>query len=453
MWQPTVDGPGPIYQALVAALEADVEAGRLQPGDQLPPQRELARALGVSLGTVTRAYAEAESRGLAYGEVGRGTFAGRKPSSDRFGESSSNGIDLSRAWPLYGLDPDLGAALRQISRRPDVERLLEYGPNAGHRPHRVAGSQWAAHQGIHVEESRIVVCIGAQHALTAVLGSLLEPGDVLLTEPVTYPGLRAVAAALRLRLVGVPMDREGLIPDALERACENRRPRAVYMIPTIQNPTACILGEERRREIARIARLHGVAIIEDEVHRLLHPAPPPALSTIAPDITHTVLSLSKVVAGGIRVAFLIVPPGQAERIGHMVWATSWMAPPLTAEVAALWIQDGTAVEAATRKRREAQARQEIAAEVLAEHSYRTATHSYHVWMPLPGQWKAAEFVLACERRGVAVSASDTFAVSRERVENAVRLSLSGPSTREELQQGLERVGELLGSRPPTAAVL
>lgn len=453
MWAPELGPTSPKYMALVDALEADLANGRLRPGDRLPPQRQLAGVLGLSLGTVTRAYSEAEGRGLAYGEVGRGTFAGRRPVEDRFGSPLPTGVDLAHAWPLYALDPDLGAALREVAARPDVQRLLEYGPNEGHPTHREAGALWAAQQGIQADPERIVVCSGAQQAMIAVLGTLLDPGDVLLVEPVTYPGIRAAAAALRLRMVGVPIDREGIIPDAFARACENRRPRALYTIPTIQNPTGGTLGTARRREIASIARRHGVAIIEDEVHRLLCPDPPPSFTALAPELTFTILSLSKVVAGGLRAAFLVAPTGRVSEVGHRVWATTWMAPPLSAEVASLWVHDGTALHTALRKRREAIERQRIAADELGEVACWTAPSSYHLWLPLPGHWKLSDFLLACERRGVAVSPSTAFAVSRSEEDPAVRLSLVGPRTRDDLRRGLQVVAELLGTRFPSTVVV
>lgn len=453
MWRPELRDTEPVYLALVDAIERDLADGRLRVGDRLPPQRKLARALGVSLGTVTRAYADAESRGLVYGEVGRGTFAGRRPAEDRFGTRTAAGMDLALTWPLYALDPDLGATLGEIAVRPDVNRLLEYGPNVGHPHHRAAGRRWAEHQGIEVEEDRLLVCVGAQHAMTAVLGTLCQPGDYVLTEPVTYPGLKALAAAQHLRLVGVSMDDEGILPDSFRSLCESRRPRALYTIPTIQNPTAAVLGEDRKREIAAVAREYGVAIIEDEVHRLLHPDPPAAFATIAPDLTYTILSLSKVVAGGLRLSFLIAPPGQTERVGHLLWATTWMAPPLMAEVGARWIEDGTATGTAARKREEAAARQQVAAEELEGLPFGTAPNSYHVWLPLPRGWSAADFALECERRGVAVSTAATFAVSREHATDAVRLSLTGPVTREDLRQGLRTVAGVLHSNLPATPVI
>lgn len=453
MWLPDLDATEPVYLAIVDAIERDLAEGRLRPGDRLPPQRKLARALGLALGTVTRGYAEAEARGLVHGEVGRGTYAGRKAAGNRFGEASTSGIDLALTWPLYGLDPDLGGALRRLATEPDVNRLLEYGPNAGHVHHREAGVAWAAHQGIAAEADRVAVCVGAQHAMTVVLGALLAPGDVLATEPVTYPGLKALAGTRRLRLAPVAMDDDGILPAAFEEVCRDRRPRALYTIPTIQNPTACVLGEERRREIARIAREHDVAIIEDEVHRLLHPDPPPAFATIAPDITFTILSLSKVVTGGLRLAFLLVPPGRAELIGHHIWATTWCAPALPVEVGARWIRDGTAAATADRKRAEAEARRAMAADILAGCGWRAAPHSYHLWLPLPGHWRAADLALESERLGVAISTADVFAITREHAGNAVRISLTGALTRDQLRRGLATIADLLLSRRPGPPVI
>ena len=443
----------PLYQQLVQALDGDLAGGRLMPGDRLPTQRKLARELGVSVGTITRAYAEAERRGLVHGEVGRGTFAGRKPSDDRFGKHASDALDLALTWPLYGFDPDLGSALRAIAQRPDVTRLLEYGPKAGHPHHRSAGRTWADHNGIDAREERVLVSSGAQHAMVAVFGTLLEPGDTLLVEPHTYPGLKAVAAAQHLRLIAVPADEEGLLPDALESACRGKKVRALYTVPTIQNPTTAVLGVDRRREIVRIAEAHGFAIVEDEVHRLLHPNPPPSFGALAPELTYTILSLSKVVAGGLRLAFVVVPDGATERVSHLIWATTWMTSPLMAEIGATWVEDGTALATAHRKRAEAGARQQVAKEELAGHPFWTAPNSYHIWLPLPRRWVAAEFATTCERRGVAVTPADTFSVGREHAENAVRLAMTGVNTRDELRRGLGKVVDILGSRVTTSAVV
>jgi DNA-binding transcriptional MocR family regulator len=225
-WLPKIsDRQGPRYRAIADCLAEDVQQGLLGQGDRLPPHRELAERLGLTVGTVSRAYAEAERRGLVRGEVGRGTFV-RQPrpplSPDAAASVSAGGlIDLGMNLPLYGEDPDLGAALLRLGRRRDVNDLLRYQSDAETRRHRRAGAAWIARHGVQVAPSQVVITAGAQHAITVLLGTLCRPGDTVLCEPLTYPGLKTVASLLGLHLMAVPTDEKGLLPDALQRICES----------------------------------------------------------------------------------------------------------------------------------------------------------------------------------------------------------------------------------------
>lgn len=447
MWAPQLfDSDEPLFLALARALERDISDGSLAPGDRLPTHRALAKYLGISVGTVTRAYAEVEKRGLIRGEVGRGTFVGGSESGD-FPSEGGGPLDLALTWPLYGVDPPLAVALRALADDPGVERLLRYGPHAGLPHHRAAGARWAERHGIDVDPDRVFVCAGVQHALAVALATLVEPGDVVLAEDLTYPGFKAIAETLHLRPVGVEMDGQGLVPEALEAACRARRPKVLYTIPSIQNPTTAVMSTERRREIVRICSTHRVTILEDDVHRLLHPEPPPAFASIAPDLTYSVVSMSKSVCGGLRVAFLVAPSGAGARISHNLWAMTWMATPLAAEIAARWIDDGTADAVVRRKRSEARARQTIATRMLDGSTYRTAPDAYHLWLELPQPWRSADFTLECQRRGVSVSPAEAFAVRRLDYGRAVRISLSGVEHRRELEAGLKVVANVLTSAP------
>ncbi len=229
-WTPDLSShSGPLYRQIVAALAADLAAGRLHPGDRLPTQRELGAALGVAVGTVTRAYAAAEQRGLVRGEIGRGTFVeGALPDGlQAEDEAQDEGglIDLSVNLPVYSEDPDLGATLRQLGQRQDLSRLLHYQAHAGMPHHRRAGALWARRFGLTVKEEAILVCAGIQNALTVAFSALAEPGDLIFTEELTYPGVKAVARLLDLRLEGIAMDEEGMIPEALAAAAAKRRAR------------------------------------------------------------------------------------------------------------------------------------------------------------------------------------------------------------------------------------
>ncbi len=454
-WSPDINAhAGPRYLAIADCLAADIRAGRLAGGDRLPPQRELAEQLGVTVGTISRAYAEADRRGLVRGEVGRGTYvrarAGERPDVGAPGTP----IDLGLNLPLHAEDPDLAGALRDLAARPDVNRLLGYQPTLGAVRHRRAGAAWLARHGLEVDPERVVVTAGAQHAITVILGTLCRAGDVVLTEPLTYPGLMSVARLLGLRPRPVAVDAEGLRPDALTAACAELGPgRVLYCLPTLHNPTTATMSPSRREAIARVAREHDLRIVEDDVHRLLDPQAGPPLAALAPERTCYIASTSKVVAGGLRVAFVAVPAGMAEGIAHTVSASLWIPSPLTAELAAGWIEDGTAEATAGRKRAEAAARQELAHEVLAPARLRGGGASFFQWLELADGWTAESFTAAARRRGVVVASADAFTLPGVTPPAAVRISLSAPRGRQEMVAGLRVLADILQRGPAPAPAI
>src|SRR5690606_35007435 len=135
-----------------------------------------------------------------------------------------------------------------------------------------------------VTSERIVVTGGAQSALFAICDTLLDRGDTIATGAMTYPGLKAVAMHKGLVLAPLDMDEQGILPDALERLCRKKTPKAVYVIPSIDNPTTATLPEERRRAFADIARKHGTVIIEDDPYAPLRPRQASSIAELAPDI-------------------------------------------------------------------------------------------------------------------------------------------------------------------------
>jgi DNA-binding transcriptional MocR family regulator len=445
-------GPGkPRYAAILDALAGDIEAGRLKPGDRLPTQRELADRLEVSVGTITRAYAAAERRGLVRGEIGRGTFvAGAAAERYRGSELVSKGpgvIDLSVTHPLYAQGPDLSSVLRELARSPQLSELLHYQQNQGMQRHREAGAVWSARVGMDTQADNVLVCAGTQHALTVTLTSVVGRGGSLFVEELTYPGIKALANLLEIKLVPLPVDEDGLIPDAFESACRQRRAKALFTIPTIHNPLALTMPAARRREIASIAARYDVPVIEDAIHHLLADDPPPPISAFEPHIGYCIAALSKVVAGGLRVAYLVGPPDTTDQLTQAIWATNWVTAPLCGEIAARWIEDGTAEHTIQRKRAEAAARVVIAREVLAGRDVRADDHGLHAWLELPPPWEsAAAFAAEARRRGVAVAPADVFAVGGN-IPNAVRLSLSAPFDRDTMTQALRKIARLLDDAP------
>ncbi|MBX6323861.1 MAG: aminotransferase class I/II-fold pyridoxal phosphate-dependent enzyme, partial [Rhodospirillaceae bacterium] len=209
-----------------------------------------------------------------------------------------------------------------------------------------------------------------------------------------------------------------------------------------------LMPEARRRAIAEIALAHDVAIVEDDVYGFLAPDGPAPLSVHAPRLGHYITSASKSMAPGLRIGFLVVPPGREANFALALRALSWMATPLTAEVVTRWIADGTAARLAEARRTESMVRQRLAAEAFADFDYRAAPYAFHGWLVLPAGWRAEAFVAAAQERGVLVTPAEAFSVGPS-VPQAVRICLGGIGSRELLVQGLAVLRALLDR--PTAS--
>lgn len=450
LWLARVRPGGAVYLAILEALTEAVRAGELQPGDRLPPQRAVADRLGVDLTTVTRAYAAARDRGLVEGTVGRGTFVRARRDEDETGV-----VDLSMNLPPPPEGLSLGRLLQEttaaILQRTDAATLMAYHPGAGALGQRIAGARWLAPVVGEVPPERVLVSPGAQAALAAVLSSICRPGDAVVAEALTYPGFRALAAQLGLDLVACPMDDEGPLPEALERLCAERRPAAIYLVPTMQNPTASTLGAVRRAEIARIAAAADVWIVEDDPYSRLCAAPPQALAALAPERTFHVATLAKCLTPGLRIAYVVAPPGgPTARVAEALRAIALMTPPLMAAVATTWIREGTAETLLAAVRAEARARRALAAEAIPQ--AKGAPESLHVWLPLTPGAPADRLRLAAQARGLSLTASDAFAVSAE-APDGVRISLGAASKRAVLAEALRTIGELARTGPGPARAI
>lgn len=450
-WNPSVaDRAGPRYGAIVRDLEEAIREGRLAPGDRLPPQRELADALDLSLGTVTRAYEEARERGLVEATVGRGTFV-------RQGADAGEGAVGARMHPdladlslltapiLDGEDwpSQLRSAVSALAERPDLADVLGYQRHEGATRHRRAGAAWLERTGLQASPGDVLVAGSAQHAAVAALSVLTRPGDTVLAEELTNPGLKDAASWLGLRLHGLPMDVEGLIPDALESVCRSGVGRVLYTMPTYQNPTARTMSEERRRRIAAIAAEHGMAVVEDGVHALLAAEAPAPLAAHLPDHGYFVTSHSKTLAPAVRLGYLRAPGAAHEELRSALRATMWMASPLLAEIATGWIENGTADRLLEGKRAEARARMERARQALDGFDTTAGVSSYHLWLELPGSWRAENFSRAARRRSVAVAPPRGFVAGQVTAPRAVRLCPGSARGREELSEGLAALRKLL----------
>jgi DNA-binding transcriptional MocR family regulator len=442
---------GPLYLGIADAIGLAIARHTLNAGDRLPTQRRLAAVLDVDLTTVTRAYAEAQRRGLLDAQVGRGTFVRAAATSGRSAAGSAM-IDMGMNLPPQPERPSLRALLETglaaLLREADPHSLMAYRTGAGSPRDRAAAAAWLAPVAGELDPERILVCGGAQAALTALMTTLARPGDTILTEPLTYPGFRALAAQLELRLVAAAADDQGLLPDAVEHALAAVAPKAIYCVPTIHNPTAVTMSPERRQALATLARRHAVPIVEDEAYGLLPSRTLPSV-TAGTGAGYAVVTLSKCLSPGLRTAF-VVAPGRAEavRLTEAIRAVSLGPPALLTELVTGWIETGTAAALRDAVRQESAARQVIAREVLAGATMAAHPEGLHVWLTLPDGWERAAFVAQMRERGLALVASDRFAVAAP-VPNAVRVCLGVAESQVALRVALVALGETLRSEAPT----
>ena len=453
-WLPTLsEWPGPVYMRIVDALAADIANGRLVRGQQLPTHRALAHELDIDLTTVTRAYGEARRRGLLDARVGQGTFVSETTARATANIPYQITIDLSMNIPPQpveaNLDVRIAKGLAAIQTEASFSAFLNYQRPGGSDEERELTAKWLRARVPGASAERVLVYPGSQAILFNALLSLTSPGDVVLTEALTFPGIKAAAAKLGIRLVGVAMDGEGILPDALKSACRQHQPKAVYLVPTLHNPTTATLGPTRRKAVADIIRNSGTILIEDDAYGLLEPSASP-IANLIPERTYLAVSLSKCIAPALRVSCLLVPDATSEQaMKGSLQATTQMPAPLMVALVMQWFKSGAADQIIAAIRNEAVGRQKLAGKILKGLSFAAKPNGHHLWLSLPRQWNRADFVSHVLRDGLAVVGGDAFAVDQA-PPHAVRVSLGAARNRAELAQALDVLARALKS--PAAAI-
>ena len=442
------------YEAIATAIGDDIAVGILKPGQRLPTQRELSKQLSVTIGTVGRAYALAEQRGLVSLEVGRGSFV-RSIESRSFESRSNetgrvgNVIDLGLNLPPVSEHPELLAkSLILVSSSRKAGTLFGNAPVEAFEHHRIAAAKWMSDR-ISCSHEDILICSGTQNALVSSLACVTEPGDSVMVEELTFPGVIAAAKLLRLRLVPLKLDGHGIIPADLERA--SKHSRVLYCIPTNQNPTTTTMPKSRRKEIAKTSAKRGLTIIEDDVYgKLIENAPLP-IATHAADQTILISSLAKTLSVGLRLAFVVVPPGLRGSMLSNMRAINFFPSPLLCEVATNWISGTIAIQLLTELQSMARRRQEIAREVVSLELIYGNPQGNHLWLNLPSVWTAETFVRAARENGVNLYSANAFSPGQTK-HNSVRIALGAARNESELRVGLGVIERLITGETEKSSV-
>ncbi|WP_050631069.1 PLP-dependent aminotransferase family protein [Bradyrhizobium viridifuturi] len=433
------------YLKLADAVAAEIASGALKAGDRLPPQRHFAYDRNIAVSTASRVYTELLRRGLVVGEVGRGTFVSGEARRGNAAPPEPRGarIDLEFNYPLLPHQATMIAKSLEGLERPEVlEGALRPATSYGTRAARTISSEFLARKSWAPNPDQIVFTANGRQCIAAALAAVVPPGGRCGVEALTYPFVKGIAGRLGITLVPLAMDEHGVRPDAVQKAHREAHLSALYVQPTIQNPLSITMPAERRAELLRVIEKLGLVVIEDGVYGFLDDEVP--LAALAPDSCIVLDSLSKKVAPGLALGFIVSPPRLRESIMAAVRSGGWTASGYAFAAGQRLMADGTAAELSRLKRIDAGRRQQIAAKHLANFEIQTNPKSYHLWLTLPPHWRSQTLVAAAARRDIALTPSTTFAATPGHAPNAVRLALAAPPM-EQLDLGLRTLAGMLSA--------
>lgn len=452
-------GTGPLYLRLADQIEEDIERRVLPAGTKLPPQRNLAFDIGVTIGTVSRAYAVARERGLVSGEVGRGTYVvdraqgalahpGYASPPGDFGGTREMDAPAgklrfdSTAAPSVGQGEIIGTIVAGImsSHAHDVASYARLFPDHWFE----AGSQWLAKGRFQPPPERIVPTLGAHAGVVAIIAAMTSPGDHVAFEHLTYSHVARSAGLIGRRVTLIQSDALGVVPEDFERLCAQRHPKLAFLMPSAHNPTTNTMPAERRQAIAEIARRHNVWLVEDNLYGAMADDDHPLMAELAPERTFLVGGLSKSVVAGVRGGWISCPSHLERRVRISHRMVTGGLPFLLAETSARLVLSGKAAEIQRRCKDEINARLALARDALTGFNAQWRPNIPFIWLELPDPWLSSTFKQAASDRGVLIDDADEFKAGRsEQVFHHVRLGISAAPRREDLSKGLATIRRLL----------
>ena len=466
-----------LTQQLVERFSAAIETGALEPGEKLPPTRELAAQVGVNHLTAARVYRKLAELGYVTASVGRGTFVrslapagsseygddwqvytlpqwemtyAEQVLADSFSSPGDSGlISLAVGWPSPRTFPteQLARITAEVFEEEGGE-ALSYLPAEGLWAFREQLAARGRDEGSAEDPDEIIVTSGAKQALNLVARATLEPGDVALIESPTFLGMLESLRYAGARVIGVPVDEDGLDVDTLERLLARHEVKVVALQTACQNPTGRHLSEDRRRRLAELAVERNFFVLEDRVYADAHFEGQPVrpLRELAPAHVIYVNSLSKVVGGGLRAGWIAARGPVRERLAMLKLEDDFHTATLIQHIAARWLAAGAHDRhvAATlpyyRERRDAllaALERHLAGEYRAD----PPQGGHHVWVTLTRPLDERALYSEATRHGVNFTPGGAVTVERRSL-TSLRLSFSLVEP-EELDEGVRRLARAI----------
>jgi DNA-binding transcriptional MocR family regulator len=434
------------YLELADTIATEIADGTLKPGDRLPPQRSFAYDRKIAASTASRVYGELLRRGLVVGEVGRGTFISGDARRGAAAPSEPRGIriDFEFNYPILQDQTALIAkSLAGIEMPAALDVALRQATSVATPAVRRVAATYLSQNGWSPAPDQLVFTGNGRQSIAAALAAVVPAGGRCGVEALTYPFTKGIAARLGISLVPLAMDEGGVRPDSVQKAHRDLHLSAIYIQPAIQNPLGMTMTSARRADLLHVVEKLSLPIIEDDVYGFLDNEPP--LAALAPNSCIVLDSLSKKVAPGLTLGFIVPPPHLRESVIASVRSGGWTASGFAFAAAQRMMGDGTVAELTRLKRLDARERQKLAADRLSGFEIQANDKCYHLWLTLPAHWRSQTFVAAAARRDIALSPSTTFAVTPGHAPSAVRLALAAP-TMEQLDVGLRTLAALLNAR-------
>ncbi|MEP0073128.1 MAG: PLP-dependent aminotransferase family protein [Marinomonas sp.] len=438
----------PKYKALAWLIEQAILAGELPDKQKLPAQRLLADYLSITHGTVTRAYDLLEKKGFVIAKLGAGTYVNSPISTNNHGEKNDQFNDIkakeydfaSSMQPMLGQQNLVKVALSELAQDVgSIEEIMNYAPQ-GVQKHKQIFTAWLASKQIVIEPRDLVFTQGAQQGIYTCLQILTKESDYILHEELAYPGFFRAVDASRVKPLGVPITPHGLDLKALEEYCQQYKPKLLYITLNMQNPTNIQYTQDQLSRIVELSRQYDFYIIEDDVNYCLSGSWCVPLQQKAPDRVFYVSSLSKYVAGGLRVAYTIVPKDWQQAFNANVHSQCWMVSTLNFELAARFLTSEGFIHNQSLLEGEMRYRQN-AFKVMAEKQGLSARcGGLNVWLNLPDHINVNQFNVFLLSKNVKVRTADLFRhPSSSTISiglNALRISLGGFNTRNQFEEGI-----------------
>jgi DNA-binding transcriptional MocR family regulator len=470
--QITIDKAGsqPLYMQIAHEIQRRIRSGALPAGARLPTVRELSRQLGITRLTVHSAYSELQAGGWVEATVGRGTFVAPRPDPAQAAaglgqELSARGVlsDMLRMAQVPGMislamadaAPEFYPARefeRALAEALEGGGALSYTTAQGEPALRTALGEVLRERGIAASSDELLIVSGVTQGMTLIAQTLARPGDAVIVEQPTYLGALNTLGSQGLRLVGAPLDGEGLVVEALEPLILAHRPRFLYTVPTFHNPSGVCMSPARRAALLALAARHGLPVVEDDIYGLLAyegPPPPPLKANDHAGLVLYLSSFSKSLFPGARMGYVAAAPQLIARLAMAKQADDLCSSPLLQRALAIFVQRGWMAAHLRRLLPRYRERRDALLTAMARHfpagvRWTAPAGGFCSWVALPPGVSPTDLYLAAIERGVAFAPGDVFFVESA-PRPYLRLSFATQPP-EVIAEAVAVLGNLLGAQ-------